>query len=325
MPNPPEVLDTDTLRSLNERLGIADRVKFEPGPGQLAVAKLSGTDGSTARIALHGAHVLSYTPGTGQEAVAERDLLFVSRASWWEPGRPIRGGIPVCFPWFGPHPEHADWPAHGFARLRSWKIASTRLDASGEPVLALALESDASTAAYFPHHFAATLTVRLGQRLEIALDVRNLNAPGQGQPALPFSFEAALHTYFQVGDVRQVAVHGLQGTRYLDKVAGMAIREDDQPAVRFEGETDRVYMDTSADCIIDDASTGRRILVAKDGSNSTVVWNPWIDKAARMPDFGDEEWPRMVCVETANVGTNAVTLEAGDEHSLKLAIGLAEA
>jgi glucose-6-phosphate 1-epimerase len=260
-----------------------------------------------ARVFLHGAHVASFRP------VGEGELLWMSLRSTFAPGKPIRGGVPICFPWFGPHAERADLPVHGLVRLVPWSLTAAEDLPDGRTRLVLDLSSSADTQAIWPHPFALTYTVTVGSTLELALQVKNSGAQ-------PFTFEEALHTYFDVGDVRRCSVSGLEGTRYLDKVDGAQERAQ-TGAVTFASETDRVYQGTTAACVIHDPAQGRQIVVEKEASRTTVVWNPWVGKAARMADFGDEEWPGMVCVETANAGAERLTLPPGGTHTLVARIG----
>jgi D-hexose-6-phosphate mutarotase len=242
----------------------------------------------------------------------------MSGSSQWDAARPIRGGVPICFPWFGPHASDGTAPGHGFARLRDWTLSEARDDAQGATHLAFVLGTSAAPPAAWPHPFAATFRVAVGESLVMTLEVAN---PGSA----PFSFEAALHTYFAVGDVRRIEITGLEGGDYLDKVGGTAKRTQGPEPIRFTGETDRVYLATRAACTIHDPGADRRIVVRKIGSDATVVWNPWVAKAKAMPDFGDDEWPGMVCIETANVGVHAVTLAPGERHTMTQAIDVAGA
>jgi glucose-6-phosphate 1-epimerase len=242
-------------------------------------------------------------------------VLWLSGQSFFQPARPIRGGVPVCFPWFGPHPTDKSAPAHGFARLAEWTLVEAVETPEGTVVVTFTLSGDASASPAWPHAFRIVHRISIGSRLTMALDVHN---PG-GEP---FTFEEALHTYFTVHDIATVTIDGLADTEYLDKTSGFARRLQRDTAIRFTGETDRMYLDTDAPCIIHDSGLQRRIVVSKSGSRSTVVWNPWIDKARAMPDFGDDEWREMVCVETANVGSAAVRLEPGGTHIMSATIEL---
>jgi glucose-6-phosphate 1-epimerase len=266
------------------------------------------TPRASARIYLHGAHVAAWQP-----LGASAPVLWMSAQSHFRPDKPIRGGVPICFPWFGPHAQDPTAPAHGFARLSPWTLCDAGEAADGTVTLTFQLESD-NASPVWPHHFHADLRVSIGPVLRIDLDVHNLDEAA-------FTFEEALHTYFAVGNIEHVTVSGLEHAYYLDKVAGKSTRQCDA-AIRFDRETDRVYTDTQASCVIHDPGLSRRITIAKQGSSSTVVWNPWIQKARTMADFGDDEWPGMLCIETANVGNAAVRLRPGDRHTMTAAISV---
>ena len=263
---------------------------------------------ATAQLFCHGAQLTQWTPSG-----AERGVIWTSARSSFRPDKAIRGGVPVCFPWFGPHPSNPAQPAHGFVRLADWTLADASQASDGTVTLAFAIESDDTTRASWPHDFRLTLTCAIGQALEMTLLVEN-----RGRAR--FTFEEALHTYFAVSDIRQVAITGLEETEYLDKVLGFARHRQGAEPLRFSGETDRVYLATTSACRIADPAWQRRIVVAKTGSRTTVVWNPWTDRARALTDFGDDEWREMVCVETANTGEAAVGLEPGDAHTMSVHI-----
>ena len=281
-------------------------VTRQPGHGGLERLRIE-TATCTGEIYLHGAHVTAWQPR------GAAPVIWMSRASVFAPGRPIRGGIPICFPWFGPHPSDSSRPAHGFARLRLWTLDAVERTADDAVAVTLSLQTGAETRELWPHRSALTFTAIFGPQLSLELRVRNL-----GDDAC--AIQEALHTYFAVGDIRAVAIEGLAGATYLDKVRNGARCVQDAAPIRFAGETDRPYLDTEATTTIVDTSLARRIVIEKRGSRTTVVWNPWIAKAAAMPDFGDDEWPSMVCVETANAVDNALTLAPGAEHRLQALI-----
>jgi glucose-6-phosphate 1-epimerase len=297
----------------SERDDREDGQRLEAGVNDLRVLKLTGRHGS-ADVYLHGAHITRWDPAGG------RPVLWVSRSSAFAAGQPIRGGVPICFPWFGAHPSDPKQPGHGFARIREWRLVPPpeALARGDEDAVAAELELHSTEPPHsaWPHAFSARYRVVVGTTLTMQLDVANTGEA-------PFSFEEALHTYFAVSDVRRTTISGLEGRPYLDKVAAFAERVQPQEPIRVTAETDRVYLDTQATCTIHDPGWKRRISIAKQGSNSTVVWNPWIDKARAMPDFGDDEWPEMVCVETCNVGANRVTLAPGERHQIRADIMVA--
>lgn len=263
------------------------------------------TPQTTGLVYLHGAHVAAWKPAGFDE------VLWLSQKSMYEAGKPIRGGVPLCFPWFGPR---KDAPAHGYARLASWEVESIRQTPAGVTV-SLVLHPDAALRAAVAGEFTLRHRVTFGSELIMALELANTGST-------PVAAEEALHTYFAVGDVRQVRVTGLAGTRYLDKVDG-AKEKTQAGDITITGETDRVYLDTGATVTIEDPSKRRRISVAKEHSLATVVWNPWIAKAKAMPDFGDDEWPGMMCVETCNVGQHALRVPAGQTHVMTARISVA--
>ena len=276
-------------------------VRLEPGFGGLTKVVVA-TDLATAEVYLHGAHVTHYQPA-GQGPV-----LFLSRQSLFAAGKAIRGGVPICFPWFGPLENRPKAPAHGFARTSLWALAAATRDGGGVVTLRFELSRGEDPASDWPHAFRAEYAVTVGPELTMALTIHHVGGE-------PFLYEAALHTYLSVGDVRQASVTGLENTPYLDKAAGREEPGVDAP-VRFTGETDRVYQETTAACTADDPAGHRTIRVEKSGSASTVVWNPWVAKAKAMSDFGDGEWPGMLCIETANVRGSAVTLGPGGSHTM---------
>jgi glucose-6-phosphate 1-epimerase len=292
------------------RTTLPSTVRIETGNGGLPRVAIAGHHG-TAEMYFQGAHLTAWHP-----AGAATPVLWLSRESRFEPGKAIRGGVPICFPWFGAHATDATAPAHGFARLEDWTLIDAAEDANGVVSVTMALTAGAaSSSAAWPHAFEARYRVSVGPSLTLELTVRN---PGRE----PFSFEEALHSYFAVQDVRQITITGTEDTEYLDKVAGFARRRQPREPIRFTGETDRVYLDTHTTCEIHDPGRQRAIAVHKRQSDTTVIWNPWIDKARAMSDFGDDEWPEMVCVETCNVGVHARTLQPGEDHTMSAIIEL---
>ncbi len=283
-------------------------VELHPGHGNLDRLTID-TPGCTGEIYLHGAHVTAWAPRGGAP------VIWMSAASTFEAGRPIRGGVPLCFPWFGPHPANPGRAPHGFARLVPWTLEQV-VRGHDAVTVTLALANGGDYDDLWPHRCALTYTASFGRELALELAVRNV-----GTTACPI--QEALHTYFAVGDIRQVTIEGLAGVTYVDKLRGGERCVQDATPIRFTGETDRPYLDTDAATTIVDAAWKRRIVVEKDGSRTTVVWNPWLAKARAMPDFGDDEWPAMVCVEAANALDNAYVLAPGGEHRLRTRIRIA--
>lgn len=267
------------------------------GRGGLPMVRIE-TPWSAAEIYLLGASVTHF------QKHGEPPLLFLSEKSRFEKDAPIRGGIPIIFPWFG-KPE-GKTSQHGFARVRSWELVEVTKQTDGSVIAHLSLPVSAELLAIPLDYY-----VTVGKTLTAELVVRNFSNH-------EFVFENCLHTYFTVGDINQVSVVGLQGVDYLDSLEGRARRQETSDAIRFTGEVDRLYINTPHAVEIRDASLHRTILVEKEGSASTVIWNPWIAKAKAMADFGDEEYKRMVCVESGNAAVNEITLAVGQEARLKV-------
>ncbi|MBA3847383.1 MAG: D-hexose-6-phosphate mutarotase [Planctomycetes bacterium] len=283
---------TDDLAALQRF--ATDGVIIDRGAGGLTRVAID-RGGATGEVFLHGATVTRWRPPGSGEA------LWVSGSSRWLADAPIRGGIPVCFPWFGPHPTRSELPAHGFARVRAWTLVAIEPQDVGARVV-MELRDDEATRAQWPHRFHLRLSATFARELTIAL-----TATVDGDEVV---CDAALHTYLAVGDVRQVALHGLSGLTFIDKVqAGQRLIDGAAP-LHIAGETDRVYFAADRAVRFDDPSARRSLSFTPAGAGATVVWNPWIDKAKRMADFGDDEWPGMLCVETANVADAAWRLGA---------------
>jgi glucose-6-phosphate 1-epimerase len=255
---------------------------------------------ATARIALHGAHVMDWIPA------GEKPVIYMSPEAVIELGKPIRGGIPICWPWFGPHPTDADKPAHGFVRTQMWQLeevvsGSDRLD------VMLSLRSSDATLAIWPHEFSLQLRVSIGAQLESTLVVRN---PGSAA----WTVTGALHTYLCVADVSQATLRGLHGTQFIEGRLTPEKRLQSGP-VKIDQEVDRIYLSDAA-VEVEDVAGKRTLVIEKAGSRSTVIWNPWIEKSKRLADLPDNDYPRFLCVETTNAGEDSVILQPGGEHRL---------
>ena len=256
------------------------------------------TPRSVAEVYLQGATVTHF------QKHKEAPLLFLSALSRFEDNAPIRGGIPVIFPWFG---KPADKPSqHGSVRTRAWILAGTKSNPDGSVEARFTLPPCAELPS-----IAVEYLVTVSEALSVELIVTN-------QSASEFTFENCLHTYFTVGDISKTTVSGLKGVEYLDAMDNFARKTERDDAIRFKCETDRVYVNTTHTTEIHDAALRRTIRVEKENSVSTVVWNPWIEKAKRMTDYGDEEYKSMVCVESGNVRSEEIKLAPGGTSSLKV-------
>ena len=292
---------TQTIAELDRQFGIPGVARVMEGNGGLPKVGVTSA-GAAGEMYLLGAGVTSWKPRGAEEA------LFVSAASKWAEGRAIRGGVPICFPWFGNKADDPKAPAHGFVRAKAWEIES--IAQAGDAVtVSMFTGSDAATRKMWPADFRLVHRATFGAELTLELEMTNTG------PA-PLRFEEALHTYFRVGDIAQVRVRGLDGIHYLDKTDGNREKAQ-QGDVVIARETDSVYLDTPHAVELEDAALRRRIRVSKENSLATVVWNPWAEKAKAMADFGDEEWKRMVCIETCNVAKHAVTLAPDTSHIMR--------
>jgi len=301
------MIDADSLPALNERHAIGTALRFGSGAGGLVFAQIDNAH-AQASLCLQGAHVTHWQPRAQPEPV-----LWLSPAARYAPGTPIRGGIPVCWPWFGPAPAGGTAPAHGFARTLRWDVLGSATDADGATRLQLQLHDSAATRALWPQAFALELHLVVGAALDLTLVSHNTGAA-------PYTITEALHSYFRVGDIGAIGLEGLAGAEFTDTADG-GRRSRQSGALRFTQETDRVY-DSAAVCTIDDPVLRRRIQIEKWGGASTVVWNPWDAKAARLGDLGEGTpaagaWRRLLCVESANALAAGVALAPGQRHALR--------
>jgi glucose-6-phosphate 1-epimerase len=290
------------IEQLNSDYEIRDQLEFVETEHGFVLCEINNAM-AHATICTYSGQVLSYRPKTEAE-----DLLFVSESAYYETGKAIKGGVPVCWPWFGPDPEQQGRPAHGFVRNRQWYVLGTESLPSGATLLRLGLADSDETHQIWPHSFHLSIDITVGKTLKIELVTQN-----SGNEDVTIS--QALHTYFRVGDISKVKVLGLEDRGYLDKVGGGEVRTQSGP-VTISGEVDRIYLDVPAELVIDDAALGRKIHIKSDGCSTAVVWNPWIKVAKAMADLGDDDYKNLLCVETANAGPETVEVPAGGEYSL---------
>jgi glucose-6-phosphate 1-epimerase len=284
---------------------ISERVAFARGNGGLTKIDVA-TDRSTAEVYLHGAHI------TGFQKNGEPPLLFMSRLSEFAPAKPIRGGVPICFPWFG---QRKDDVAHGFARVTEWNLAKTSAAADGAVTLNFHLPTTPDHAAWRP--LRAEFIVTVSDKLTMELIVTSDSADGA------IEIENCLHTYFHVGDINQISIAGLQGAPFDDFAAGAggARKVENDSVLRITKETNRVYSNTPGTVEIHDKKFRRIIRIEKSSSADTVVWNPWTTQL--MSDFDPAEHGRMVCVESGNVKQNKISLAPGKASTLRVELSSA--
>ena len=302
-------MDKTLIEELNERFVIPGCVTFKKAQGGFTYAEVEN-DSAAANIFLHGAQVTSYIPG------GHKPVLFLSGLSRYEPNKAIRGGIPISWPWFADHPTDKTKPAHGFARITEWAVKKTELISGGETVVTLELADSEATRKLWDFSFDLDLEISIGTNLHLELTMKNTGGA-------PFSITSAFHSYFNVSSVKDITIVGLEDTDFIDKVDGFRIKTQHGP-VRIFQETDRIYLDTERDCVIADPGFGRNIRIKKSGSRSTVVWNPWEEKALGMNDLGDEDYLGFVCVEVTNAGDDIIHILPGAEHRLGVNVTVEE-
>jgi glucose-6-phosphate 1-epimerase len=291
------VLNTN---SLNQLFGIDNQLSFYEGEGGFIFARISNSK-ATAIISTYAGQVLSWLPANATE-----DVLFVSKKAFYAPGKAIKGGIPVCWPWFGTDPQGRG--AHGFVRNRQWQVTASAALADGGISLTLKAVIDDVSLETWSFPCELEIVIEVSEKLCVTMVTRNLGE-------LPMPLTQALHTYFKVADISQVAVNGLDQLNYFDAIDGNRFKQQNGD-VRFDAEVDRIYQEVGNSLTIDDPSMNRCIRINSQGSHSAIVWNPWIDKSKSMADFDDEEYRQMLCVETANAGNDRVMLEPGSEYRL---------
>lgn len=299
-------------RDLREKFGIPDILDFdenEYGLGRIIV----NTKACSAELYFQGAHLTQWHP-TNSEPV-----LFLSERSEFRPGKAIRGGIPIIFPWFGARTAtryiaRTDGPSHGFARTSNWQLVSATMD--GDAVrLKLTLEPNELSRSLGYEAFLLVYEVTIGAELRLQLTVENGSQSSM-------MFEEALHSYFMVGDATRTEISGLADTEYFDKTDGFKRKRQKENVLVLNGETDRPYINSETRVTLDDPVLKRCLIIEKQYSKSTVVWNPWSELSAKLADLGADGWRRMICIETANAMENAVTIEPGEHHTMHACVSV---
>src|SRR5664279_2308292 len=296
-----------TVADLDKQFGIAGMAKVVPGNGGLPKVVVA-TPHVQSEMYLHGSHVTSWAPKEFGE------VLYLSPNSRWQDGHAIRGGIPICFPWFGSKTDDPEAPAHGFVRTTQWELGSISIVEDGVAV-SMFIEGREASSAFWPSAFRLACRVTFGAELIQELTVTNTGAS-------PLQFEEALHTYFLVGQAESAYLQGLDGADFLDKTDNYAQKKQNGD-IRFVSETDRIYVDTPQDVTLVDPAIMRRITLSKSCSSTTVVWNPWEKGAQSLADLGEGQWQRMICIETSNVRRYGIQIAPGKTHTMKATVRIA--
>lgn len=295
-------IDIETLNAAFSLKGENSQLSFKNGIGDVPVVEIK-TKFATATISLQGAHILSWKPHS------EDEVIWLSKDATFAIGKSVRGGVPICWPWFGAHENNISFPAHGFARTVLWNIVNTKMLSTGEIQITFALDTndlDENIQSMWPQATVVEYCITVGESLILELTTYNKSEK-------EITVGQALHTYFNIADINKTTVYGLENKTYLDKVEGFRSKVQEGP-ITIDNEVDRVYVDTTDDIIIDNEK--RKILIEKQGSASTVVWNPWEEVANKMGDLGEKGYQKMLCVESANAIDDVVVIKAGESATL---------
>ena len=293
-----------SVQALEQQFSLHNQVTFEQINHEIILLNIDN-DYATATVSLFGGQVIKWQPKSQRHPVLwQSDLVAFSLS------KPIRAGVPICWPWFGAHPTLNPAPSHGFARMSDWNIRSISTNADGATEIFLSMQQHPFDASQGRIHASLDIKISIGETLVMELITINT-----GQT--PIVYTEALHAYFTVSDIAQIEINGLHNFQYVDLIDVNTLKTQ-IGAVQFTQELGRVYVDTESVCAIHDPGLDRVIQIEKTGSQSTVVWNPWLETASNMPDLGPEAWRQMVCVESANALHNTVCLDAGQQHAIRV-------
>lgn len=281
------------IKRLNQDYGIAGQLEFIQEKDGFPFISINNRS-AKALISIYAAQVLSFQPHD-----EPKDLLFLSPKAYYNHGKAIRGGIPLCWPWFGPDPEKRQRPNHGFARIQQWTVSGVE-SIEGKTKITLRLLPSTENIAYWHHNFELILEITVGKTLN--LELQTVNYSNQ-----LFFITQAFHAYFNVGHIDRVKVLGFENHHYQDKLAE-GIEKIQAGPTSISGEVDRIYNDVDPILIIEDSAFKRRIRITSKSSHTTVLWNPWNRTAAAMPDLDPDDYKYFVCVETGNVAQDAIKL-----------------
>lgn len=298
------MIATNLQQTLQEKFGTGNNIVFERSDSGMILVKIDNAL-ATSTVSLYGGQILEWQPKSQTFPV-----LWCSDLVKFLPGKAIRAGVPICWPWFGAHPENNNNPSHGYARISPWQLHSLTNDLSGATEICMRMADADNTHADRDYAASLEINMLIGESLRIELKTTNC---GRGS----MTFTEALHAYFNIGDIGQVSVNGLNGFEYVDLV-DKNLHKTQTGDIFFSAELGRVYLNTNSDCLIKDSARSRIIRITKSGSQSTVVWNPWLDTATKMDDLGASGWKSMLCVESANALQNTVMLKPGEQHTLSV-------
>ncbi len=296
-----------TVEALNQQYAIKDVAHFLQEKDGLIFLSINNSFAS-ARITLYGAQIISYKPfGT-------QDVLWVSDNATFKEGKAIRGGIPICFPWFGPHNTDNTKPQHGFARTSNWQVLAVQQLADGATDIQFMLEQSEKTLNLWPFPFKAVINFIVGNTLQVIFSVTNT-----GTTSLEYS--DALHTYFNISDIAAIELDGFDNAPYYEAF-GDELLQQKKTTLHPGIENNRRYIQHTGKAVITDPGFNRKIVIKKTGSKVTVVWNPGPITSKKFSDMSPEGYKNFICVEPANAypGIDMVNVAPGGDFSLSTTI-----
>jgi len=296
------------IDELNQQFGKENVIKFYSGESNLPFVEITNQQASCI-VSLYGAHVLHFVPK------GEKDLLWNSTKSIYKIGNAIRGGIPLCFPWFGSHESDKTKAQHGFARLSMWQVESCICISDNKTQITLSLIQSEETLSIWPFHFSAKAIITVSQELSVSLQVLNTGN-------IAFTYTDALHSYLNISNINNIQIEGLHYARYFDGFDRTKTIVDTEKYLYIKKEENRRYVETSSDCLIHDKEFNRKLRVAKKGSQTTIVWNPWSETSKVMTDMDGNDYQTMICIEAANYYSDLISLEPKQTHILTTVISL---
>ena len=290
-----------SIDQLNKEYAIADHLKFIKGRGGFPFILIKNAS-ATALVSLYAAQVLSFQPIEEPE-----DLLFLSQRSHYHDGKAIRGGIPICWPWFGLDPNDPDGPNHGFVRNGLWTVLATEAPSENEIKIKLRFKASLHSEQYWQQPFTLDLDISVSQTLTLQLVTHNSSNQ-------KFSITQALHAYLNIGEIHNIKIFGFEDTRYLDKLDN-GTQKYQKTAITVQNKIDRIYKNVQKKLIIDDTFFNRQIIITSTTNKTAVVWNPWTHASATIPDLTDDDYQHFICVEAGNVGTDIVEIQPGSQYN----------
>lgn len=293
--------------ALYDSFVIPDQLKIIQGDGGFPFINIDNEHAS-AVVSIYGAQVLSYKKKTNNTEAS--DLFFVSEKAYFEEGKAIKGGIPICWPWFGDDQEKVGKKIHGFVRTMLWQLDETTTLEGGETHVVLSVGETPETLKLWPHNFNLKLAIIVGKTLKLSLQTINTSESS-------FVITQALHPYFAIDQIDQTKVLGLDKASYIDKVAGETTLQLQSNDVTFNQELDRIYIDVPSELVLLDESSERKVKIKSKGSKTAIVWNPWIEISQKSGDLIDTAYQHFVCVETANAVDDKVIIESNQSHTME--------